>query len=125
MYGEATAARTSLGETLDQRTGPRRNKFVSRPEVSGLGVLSDSLFVLIRYRDWRTAYVGRLPSGSLEYRAVSTIEVIDGRGLVREAFAVPDFATAIATEGNSRIVALIVQDRSRTHRVLTGTLPAN
>ncbi|HVX41392.1 MAG TPA: hypothetical protein VHB25_17640 [Gemmatimonadaceae bacterium] len=97
------------------------NSLTYEPNVQGLAVVADSLFVTIRYRDWGMKLVHG--SGfSMRRLANSSIEIVNRRGQVIRAYDAPGMLLSIETDGKSRIAAITMM-RDNTQHVLTARLP--
>jgi len=121
VYHRGMEPRVELGD-VNPVTGFRPNELTYHPNVGGVAVGRDSLFVLVRYSRWRLALLGRGWDRWLDYWPTSWIELVDRRGSVVSALEVPGYPIAIATDGEER-VAIITDEKDGTRRVLIGRLP--
>lgn len=122
IYYRGSEPRIKIKEPpAPDRSSFRINTLVYQPNVRDLSVYDDSLFVTIRYYDWRIALRGPPGGRWIGYWPRSAIEVFDRAGHVLGSFAVPGRVTEIAVNHGGR-VAVITSARDETRRVLVGRI---
>jgi hypothetical protein len=95
--------------------GYRRNRASYQPNVGGVAVVQDSLFAIVRYRDWRTVKIARRRGENYtDYWPSSSIEIVDRRGQVRLALAAPGRVTHLASDGQDHM-AIVSEDLETGH----------
>lgn len=103
----------------------RRNRAAYQPNVSGLAVVADSLFAVLRFRDWRTVDVERREGeGFKDYWATSSVEVIDRAGRVVATIPVPGRAKDVEADRLQRLAVLTEDLDTGVESVLVAQLPA-
>ncbi len=99
----------------------RTSRMLFDPNVAGLALVKDTLFAVIRYRDWGWRHLGS-GIGHLGRSAQSAVEIFERNGKVLRAYAVPGFASEIASNSHDA-VAVITSDPQEHRAVLMSWLP--
>ena len=102
-----------------------RNQGAYQPNVGGIAMIRDSLFAVIRYRDWRSVTRGSSTDEFWDYWPDSFIEVVTRDGRAIAGIRVPGRAEQIASDGGSRVAVLSTRFDYGITSVLVGRLPSD
>jgi hypothetical protein len=100
----------------------RYNTYDYHPNVGPFAVLGDSLFAVVRYRDWGWKRVGSGLGTFLPW-ASSAVEVYDRRGNLRGAFDAPGMVTALAGGPGTRVAVVSRLREDGSYHVYVAELP--